>query len=266
MSSSAFREAAGLPSTMASQNAFAAAAVTPPIDSPPPTGSAAADGAPKLTAVEEFAVDVHAALLRVYTREQLTEVCKAADVPACGAKLSLAKRLVSDVTAQDLRNIIPSLQASSSGFFPSSPVLLSNNCFHMLPTRASVVGSAGGAPAEPPFDLDEYASMVHVLSESSVQDALSAHKNHRSRSEMEARPPDPWISHDGKLDNDNYYAPDTVANAPTSILIAVSTVWPAVGLRQGQMGRPSPHFLRGVRVVHQVRQQPAGHWAAGARV
>jgi len=215
-----------VPTTMASQNALAAAAVAASIDSLPPTGSAAADGPPQLAAVQDSAADVHAALLRVYTREQLKEICKAADVPVCGVKLSLAKRLVSDVTAQNLCNIIPNLQASSSGLFPSSPVFLSNNCLHVLPTRASVAGSAGGAPAQPPFDLDEYARMVHVLSESSVQDALSAHKNHRSRSELEAPPPDPWISHVGKLYNDNDYAPDAVANAPLSILMAVPTVLP----------------------------------------
>jgi len=66
MSSSASREAAGVPTTIASQNAFAAAAVAAPIDSLPPTGSTAADGPPQLAAVEDSAADVHAALLRVY--------------------------------------------------------------------------------------------------------------------------------------------------------------------------------------------------------
>jgi len=52
--------------TMASQNALAAAAVAAPIDSLPPTGSATADGPPPLAAVEDSAADVHAVLLRVY--------------------------------------------------------------------------------------------------------------------------------------------------------------------------------------------------------
>jgi len=66
MSSSASGEAAGVRTTMASQNALAAAAVAAPIDSLPPTGSATADGPPPLAAVEDSAADVHAVLLRVY--------------------------------------------------------------------------------------------------------------------------------------------------------------------------------------------------------
>jgi len=102
---------------MASQNALAAGAVAAPIDPLHFAVSAAADGPPQLAAVEDSAADVHAALLRVYTREQLKEICKTADVPVGGVQLSLAERLVSDVTAQNLCNIIFHLQASSSGMF-----------------------------------------------------------------------------------------------------------------------------------------------------
>jgi len=89
-----------------------------------------------------------------------------------------------------------------------------------------VAGSVSAAPAQPLLDFEEYARIVHVLSPSKVQEALSAHKNHRSRSELEAPPPDPWISHVGKLYKDSDYAPDAVGNAPMSILLAVPTVLP----------------------------------------